>query len=53
MKKCPFCGRGNEDDAKTCIGCYAGLKEKKKPEENQEEIPEESEQKFVSRRKRS
>ena len=34
MKKCPYCGRDNSDDATRCEHCYAGL-----PVEKQEEKP--------------
>lgn len=25
MKKCPYCGCSNDDDAKTCKQCYADI----------------------------
>ena len=25
MKKCPYCGRSNEDDVKVCLYCYAAI----------------------------
>ena len=34
MKKCPYCGTGNDDNATVCNHCYAGLpvqKQKEKP----------------------
>jgi len=47
MKKCPYCGYENNDNATNCGCCYAGLPEKEKPKEKSEE----TEQKPVSRRR--
>ena len=34
MKKCPYCGHGNDEQVKVCGHCYAGL-----PAEKQEKEP--------------
>lgn len=37
MKKCPYCGKDNDDKAKTCEHCYAGF-----PNENKKETEHET-----------
>lgn len=34
MKKCPFCGKDNRDEAKSCDRCFAAF-----PAEKQEKTP--------------
>ena len=46
MKKCPYCGRDNADDANVCYKCFAGF-----PHENPKEAKA-SEDKNESPRKR-
>ena len=31
MKKCPYCGRENPDEAKSCTKCFAGFPKEEKP----------------------
>lgn len=33
MKKCPYCGKENEEQATVCIRCYAGFPHEEKPKE--------------------
>lgn len=35
MKKCPYCGHHNEDNAEICERCYAGLPKETKPEQKE------------------
>jgi len=32
MKKCPYCGKDNEDNATGCVHCYAGFPVEKREE---------------------
>lgn len=49
MKKCPYCGLENEDNAANCGRCCAGLVEPKEDESKHEEVQEE--QIHVSRKR--
>ena len=43
MKKCPYCGRDNENDAKNCSHCFAGLPvEQPKTAEKPEKVAKKS-----------
>lgn len=48
MKKCPYCGHGNDDKTEVCVNCCAGF-----PKETKQEEPkhEEEETVHVTRRK--
>jgi len=40
MKKCPYCGEVNDDSAKNCVKCFAGI-----PAKEQKEQPKKAEKK--------
>lgn len=49
MKKCPYCERNNEDEAKVCTHCFAAFPGNG---ENAESEPEEPEAELTATRKR-
>ena len=42
MKKCPYCGRENADNAFRCERCCAGFPSEKKPRKKEQEPETES-----------
>ena len=38
MKKCPYCGHGNDEQAKTCERCSAGLPVVKREESEPKKV---------------
>ena len=53
MRKCPYCGYDNEDDANVCQHCYAGLPDGNSKEVEKENEPEQDRHSALRKRTRS